>query len=122
DKYPDMSNMFKNDAVSVFSLNTEDLVTNLNIIKALGDTSVVRFTIKDGTLNVTTEGNSDGSRSYEVDVGNVEDIVVKMDVLELRKVLSMLEGDTIHFQIGKNQPILVFDEDTKKKFFVVPQL
>lgn len=123
EKYPQTDNLYKNDAVSVVSLNTQDLTTNLNMIKTLSDTTnTVVFTIKNKVLTVCTDGSSDGSRSYEIPVGSVEDNVVKVDVLELRKVLSMVDGDTVHFQIGKKQPILIFDDDVKKQFFVVPQL
>lgn len=120
EKYKPLHVMYRNSGVSTFKLDKEIFVTNLNIIKTLAESNLLTFAVNNGELIVKSDEMSADSRDYKVAVGG-GDCKFKLDIKELELVLAQLTGESIYFQVGGLEPILVFDDDTTKKFFIVLQ-
>lgn len=123
EKYLDMSRMYSNIGTTTFSVNREELLSNVNIINALSDSAILNFTVDNNILTVETEKSADNidSRKYSVEINDTENSMTKLQLKELTKIVAMLDGDTVWFQYSPRTPILVFDSNTAKKFFIIAQ-
>lgn len=120
-RYPDLSRVYRNACINKIQVDKETLGRELRIMQAVMDTNRMEVEIETGKIIMRVDGElGETERTVEV-VGDTENNRIHMNIVELQKVIQLIEGEDFELQVGTNrEPVIFKDED--RIYFIIPML
>lgn len=116
--YLNLKTLYNNSAVNKVELVVTDLLSALKIVQQMMTDHCLHLEFTGSELVISVKSEV-GEVSRKLSVNDVQiNNVIKVDILQLQKILSVLQDDVFTMQVGsKNEPVLF--EDSSGKFFLM---